>query len=192
MGHEESKGNMERATQQGVGTNRPQDPLVKRASCDLAEAEMRVGKELQPQVSMVLDIVETNTRQIIEKESGKLTQASRVFNSNKIIITGFCKANLKNDYEKVKEECQHLLTGYGIMCDVKDIDPVSLLVDGTKCDVIVTIRAAQVLGSAGYFMDDEDAVLVLQDHQWITGVGFNKQGGEMRGCKHCGLHLESP
>ena len=51
------------------------------------------------------------------------------------------------------------------MCDLSDVAPVSLHADGSKCDVIVTIREAQVFGSMGFYLDDEDAVLVLQDHQ---------------------------
>ena len=69
----------------------------------------------------------------------------------------------------------------GIRCDISDIAPVSLLADRTKCDVIVTIKEAQVFGSVGFFTDDEDAVEVLQDHQWIEGGLFLKQGGKRRG-----------
>ena len=64
--------------------------------------------------------------------------------SDKIIITGFSKANYTNDYDKVTRECQHLLTEYGIMCDLTDIAPASVHVDGTKCDLIVNIREPQV------------------------------------------------
>ena len=78
-----------------LGSIRTQDPLVKRARCDLAEVELRMLKELQTQMSMVLDNLETHTRQVIEKEAGKFTQATRVHRSDKIMVTGFSKANLR-------------------------------------------------------------------------------------------------
>ena len=57
----------------------------------------------------------------------------------------------------MKRECQHLLIKYVIMCDLNDIAPFSLIGDGAKCDMIIIIREARVLGSTGYFMNDEDA-----------------------------------
>ena len=70
---------------------------------------------------------------------------------------------------------------FGIRCDISDIAPASLLANRIKCNVIVTIKEAQVFGSVGFFTDDEDAVEVLQDHQWIEGGLFLKQGGKRRG-----------
>ena len=53
---------------------------------------------------------------------------------------------------------------------------------GPKCDILVYIQEPQVFGSVGCYIDDEDdMIIVLQEHKWVLGRMYTKHDGEWRG-----------